>query len=102
MKIYNTLFFGLIFSTNIQAKSTNVEIRRTYSTDGYAQVKVVNNIKEQLACYVAIDGHKSKFRLPSLKASRWYKATSKHYDHTSFSVWCDLLEFYPQYKKYKY
>ncbi|MFT5757740.1 MAG: hypothetical protein ACI9LM_002476 [Alteromonadaceae bacterium] len=102
MKTYYALFVSLLFITNIQAKNTTIEIKHEYSIDGYAQVKVLNNIKEEQACYVAIDGYKSKFRLPALKASRWHKATSKHYDHTNFSVWCDLLAFYPQYKKYKY
>jgi len=102
MKSYYSLFIGLFFVTNTLAKNTHVEIKHSYTIDGYAQIKVLNNIKKELACYVAIDGHKSKFRLPPLKASQWHKATSKRYDHTNFSTWCDLIEFYPQYKKYKY
>jgi hypothetical protein len=102
MKNYFALFIALLFTTNTQAKNTNIEMVHGYSTDGYARIKVINNIKKELACYVAIDGHKSKFRLPSQKASRWYKANNKHYDHTNFSTWCGLIEFYPQYKKYKY
>jgi len=102
MKNYFALFIALLFSSNVQAKNTKIEIVHGYSTDGYARIKIISNIKKELACYVAIDGHKSKFRLPPHKASRWHKANSKHYDHTNFSTWCDLIEFYPQYKKYKY
>jgi len=102
MKIKLSLFISFLIITNVQAKNTNIEIKHSYTVDGYAQVKVLNNIRKELACYVAIDGHKSKFRLPPLKASRWHIANSKRYNHTNFSTWCDLLEFYPQYKKYKY
>jgi len=102
MNKYYILCLGLFLITDIQAKNTHVEIRHGYSTDGYAQVKVLNNIREELACYVAIDGHKSKFRLPPHKASQWHTANNRNYDHTNFSTWCDLIEFYPQYKKYKY
>jgi len=67
--------------------------------DGFAQVKVTNETIKPLACHVAIDGHKIRFKLQARQASQWYKANDKRYQHTDFSVWCDYLELHPKYNK---
>jgi hypothetical protein len=71
------------------------------SLDGFSRVKIKNNTTENLACYVAINGFKVKFRLLALRESKWYTATDKRFSYRSFSTWCDYLDFYPEYLKYK-
>lgn len=70
------------------------------SNDQYVRAKVVNKTKRELACYLAIDGYKIKFRLPPFQASKWYKANDKRYSYKNFSTWCDYIENHPEYKKY--
>ncbi|MFD2165770.1 hypothetical protein ACFSJY_05785 [Thalassotalea euphylliae] len=70
--------------------------------EGFVRIKVINETPKELACYVAIDGRKIKFRLPALAHSKWYKATDKRYTVKSFSTWCDYIEFHPEYRKYVY
>ena len=68
--------------------------------EGFVRAKVVNQTPRVLACYLAIDGHKIKFRLPARAHSRWFKATDKRFTPKSFSTWCDYIERYPEYQKY--
>ena len=67
---------------------------------GFIKAKIKNESAEKLACYIAIDGHKKKFRLSGNMESKWYAATDKRFTHKNFSIWCDYLEFYPQYQHY--
>ena len=69
--------------------------------NGFVKAKIKNETFEELACYIAIDGYKKKFRLSGQMESQWVTATDKRFSYTSFSTWCDNIEFYPQYKKYK-
>ena len=69
--------------------------------NGITEVRLHNETRRELACYVAIDGQKRKFRLLPLTYSNWYKANSPDFKHTDFSIWCDHIEFHPQYKKYR-
>ena len=64
------------------------------------RAKVINKTSLELACYLAIDGYKIKFRLPPFQASKWYKATDHRYNHRDFSTWCDDIKNYPEFKKY--
>lgn len=94
-----TLVFSLTFSAFTYAiPKIKTEFGRTL--DGHVRIKVINETNRQLACYVAIDGRKIKFRLPSMVHSRWYKATDKRFTVESFSTWCDYIELYPEYKNY--
>lgn len=68
--------------------------------DGYVRIKVINETREELACYVMVDGWKKKFRLPPNVHSRWYKATDKRFTVESFSTWCDYIALHPEYKRY--
>ena len=71
------------------------------SADGHVRVKIVNKMASTLACYIAIDGHKIKFRLLPLQASKWHSSTNKSYKYTDFSTWCGYIEQYPVYVEYK-
>ncbi|MGB1199959.1 MAG: hypothetical protein ACPG5R_00260 [Cognaticolwellia aestuarii] len=57
-----------------------------------------NETNRVLACYVAIDGRKIRFKLPAFAHSPWYKATDKRFTHKSFSTWCDYIEHHPEYQ----
>ncbi len=70
--------------------------------NSFVQVKVANETTRDLACYVAIDGYKIKFRLPALATSQWYKANDIRFDYSHFNIWCDYLAHYPEYKDYKH
>ena len=90
----------LFFMTFAQAKP-KITVITNYSLDNFARIKVLNETTHRLACYVAIDGFKIKFRLQPKRASIWFKANDTRFKPSSFSYWCDYLELYPQYKKYK-
>jgi len=70
-----------------------------FSLDGYARVKIINRTAVDLACFVAIDGHKIKFKLAALAESKWYKATDKRFKYTDFHTWCDYIELHPEYQQ---
>ncbi len=90
----------LILTSDVIAKpKTSIEHGR--SLEGYARVRINNLITKELACYVAIDGYKVKFRLPALNTSRWITATDTQFNHANFSTWCDYLELHPKYKEYR-
>jgi hypothetical protein len=90
----------LLITNNVHAKPKTKTIYGR-SLDGFARVKIKNNTTESLACYVAIDGYKIKFRLMALRESKWYTATDKGYNYRNFSTWCDFLALHPEYLKYK-
>jgi len=96
------LITALIFliSNAVQAKPKTKTIYG-HSLDGFARVKIKNNTTENLACYVAINGYKIKFRLAALRESKWYTATDKRLSYKNFSTWCDYLSLNPEYLKYK-
>jgi len=98
MVLYFIISSSLSFNVSALPK---IKITRDTTAEGIPRIKVKNETVLTLACYVAIDGYKKKFLLMPFTVSRWYFATSKHYDHTSFSTWCDSLEFYPEYEKYR-
>jgi len=92
--------FTFLITDAAQAKP---KTKTTYgkSLDGFARVKIKNNTTQNLACYIAINGYKVKFRLPSLRESKWYTATDKRFSYRNFSTWCDYLALHPEYLKYK-
>ena len=69
-------------------------------SNGFARIKIKNETFEPLACYVAIDGHKVKFKLQGQSSSRWISATDKRFNYQNFSSWCDYLELHPNYQAY--
>ena len=71
-----------------------------YSLDGFVRVKIKNQTTQALACWVAIDGFKLKFRLPALTESQWYTSKDKRYTYANFSTWCDYINLYHEYEKY--
>ncbi|GHE95721.1 hypothetical protein [Thalassotalea profundi] len=94
------LLIGLLFSYPVSSKpKTTTLFAKT--PEGFIKAKIKNETFEELACYIAIDGFKKKFRLSGNMESKWVAATDKRFAYTSFSTWCDYIEFYPQYKKYK-
>ena len=96
------IFIGILlcFITFAHAKP-KITVTTNYGLDNFARIKIINETNNKLACYVAIDGFKIKFRLQPKRASRWFKASDTRFKPSSFSYWCDYLELYPKYKKYK-
>ena len=74
-----------------------ITIKHDRNRVGLARVQIMNETLRTLACYVAIDGHKIKFKLTARQNSRWYKATDVRFNHTHFSTWCDYIELHPEY-----
>jgi hypothetical protein len=94
-------FTAFIFSiTSIVHAKPKTKTMYGHNADGFAQVKIKNNTTESLACYIAIDGYKIKFRLPALRQSKWYTATDKGFSYSNFSTWCGFLSLHPEYAKY--
>ena len=94
-----TVIFLLAFEVNAMPK---IKIVHDRNTQDYARVRVTNETREELLCYVAIDGYKIKFRLPPLNSSKWYKATDTRFNASHFSIWCDYMDLYPQYQKKRF
>jgi hypothetical protein len=90
----------VLFVTNMAQAKTKTKTIYGRNLDGFTQVKVKNNTTESLACFVAIDGFKVKFRLPAFRQSKWYTASDKRFSYKNFSTWCDFLTLYPEYSKY--
>jgi hypothetical protein len=107
MKIMKNLLITLFLSvfilliTNIVQAKPKTKTFYGRSLDGFAQVKIKNNTTESLACYVAIDGFKIKFRLLALRESKWYTTNDKRFEYHNFSTWCDYLTLHPEYLRYK-
>lgn len=77
-----------------------IKIKYGYTLDGFARIQVKNETTTELACWVAIDGFKRKFRLPALTNSLWIETNDKRYTYADLKTWCDYIEFHPSYKKY--
>jgi len=98
--IYVTnLAFLSLFSLPVNALP-KINVEHKTNLQGIPSVKITNETTLTLACYVAIDGYKKRFALQPFASSKWFSATSSTYEHTSFSTWCDSIEFHPKYKKY--
>ena len=80
----------LLVSFNVMSHPKTLEKHRR-NAKGFAEVQVINNTRVTLLCYVAIDGHKIRFRLQPRQPSTWYAATHKGYNYKNFSIRCDYL-----------
>ncbi len=99
IKKYLCLFF-LLFSPLIFAlPKISVSYGETF--DGFSRVKIKNETLVPLACFVAIDGHKTKFQLRARSTSDWFTSTDTRFNYQNFSTWCDYLDIHPEYKAYK-
>ncbi|WP_440876984.1 hypothetical protein [Thalassotalea sp. PLHSN55] len=78
-----------------------ITVTKRLNIEGITEVQIYNETRKELACYVAIDGQKRKFRLLPFTSSDWYKSNSPAFKHTDYSTWCDYIEFHPRYKQYK-
>jgi len=96
--IHYSLISVLILFSSTVISMPKITVNKRVNQEGYLVVTVKNNTQEPLACYVAINGQKIRFKLISLATSKPYKTTSKAQDHTDISTWCDYLEFHPRYK----
>jgi len=91
------LLFVISFIVESKPKT---KISYGYSLDGFARIQVKNETTENLACWIAIDGYKKKFRLPAMSTSQWITTNNKRYTYASFSTWCDYIDLHPEYKNY--
>ncbi len=74
-------------------------VKHQRNAENLAEIQVINQTTKALICYVAIDGHKIRFRLQPRQPSKWYRATDPRFNHKDFSTWCDYLSLYPKYQK---
>jgi hypothetical protein len=97
------LSFGLalfLMSLLVQAKpKTTITYGKTL--DGFFRAQVKNETNVALACYIALDGFKTKFQLPRKTTSRWVATNDKRFGVSDFSIWCDYLDIFPEYKQYR-
>ena len=91
----------LLFATLQIEGKPHTSIVYSKSVDGHVRVKIVNKMASTLACYIAIDGHKIKFRLLPMQDSQWHSSTNKAYKYTNFSTWRGYIEQYPAYAEYQ-
>ncbi len=102
-KLITAKFSGLLVAISVSGlvlAMPKITVTKRINLQGFTEVRLHNETRKELACYVAIDGQKRKFRLLPLTSSDWYKADSPAYKHTDFSTWCDFIEFHPRYKNY--
>ena len=91
-------FSLLLLSTTSALAMPKINIKHQRNAKDFAEVQVNNLTMDHLICYVAIDGHKLRFRLQAMAYSKWYTATDTRFNHTNFSVWCDYLKLHPNYQ----
>lgn len=101
MKIIKYFYFALIFISPLIMALPKVTLTFGESLNGFTRVKIKNETFEPLACFVAIDGHKTKFQLRAKSTSNWITTTDKRFNYKHFSTWCDYLDVYPQYRIYQ-
>ena len=92
---------ALCFFSVSSIAAPKINILTRLNNDKFTQVRITNGTLKELACYVAIDGFKRKFTLLPKDSSEWYTATDVRYKYSDFRTWCDFIEFYPEYQKYK-
>lgn len=91
------LIILVAFSVEARPKTKTVY---GYSLEGYPRIQLKNETIKELACSVAVDGFKKKFRLPPYTTSQWFTLKDKRYTYSSFSTWCDYIDRHPEYKQY--
>lgn len=105
LKLLSLFIFLLSFSLLLVSFSSfskpKITILHGNNLEGFARTQVKNETSKELACWVAIDGFKQKFRLPPATTSQWFTANDKRFTYSNFSTWCDFIEFYPKYKNYR-
>ena len=97
--MYLSLSSLTLISFDLHARP-KTKVIHGHNLEGFARAKVKNETIKELACWVAIDGHKYKFRLPAYSESKWFTAREKDFSYAHFSHWCDYIEFHPSYQKY--
>jgi len=93
--------FVLLLMPNISQAIPKIRTEFGRSADDKVRIKIHNETRRELACYIAINGTKTKFRLVRFSQSKWYKATDTRTNYKQFSTWCDYIEHHPEYKKYQ-
>ena len=99
MKIKFILCLILLVLSFASIAKPKISLKYQRNAKNLAEIQVINQTTEALLCYVAIDGHKIKFKLRSRQSSKWYRATDPSFNHQSFSTWCDYLSLHPQFQK---
>jgi len=74
-------------------------VKHQRNAKNLAEIQLINQTAKALICYVAIDGHKIRFRLQPRQPSKWYQATEPSFNHKNFSAWCDYLSLHPEFQK---
>ncbi len=101
--MHNKIFYLMIaslFTVGAYAKPL-ITVHKSIDANKFAQVKITNETIQELACYVAIDGRKIRFRLLPHRTTRWFKANDTRFVLSAISTWCDFIELYPNFKKFK-
>ena len=101
--MHNKIFYLIIaslFTVGVYAKP-KITVHKSFDTNNFAQIKITNETIKELACYVAIDGQKIRFRLLPRRNTRWFKANDTRFPLSAISTWCDFIELYPHFKKFK-
>ncbi len=98
MRIKFLLYLLLLAVSFTSVAKPKVLIKHQRNEKNLAEIQIINKTAKALICYVAVDGHKIKFRLQPRQPSQWYRATDPSFDYKSFSTWCDYLSLYPQYQ----
>jgi len=88
------LFIPFLMLTSLFSQAMpKITVSNDINQQQFVRIKVKNDTRSVIGCYVAIDGYKKKFKLTALAESKWYKATDRRFKYTDFSVWCDYIEY---------
>jgi len=92
------LYFILLTVSFTSIAKPKFLVKHQRNEKNLAEIQIINQTTKALICYVAIDGHKIRFRLQPRQPSKWYRATDPSFNHKNFSTWCDYLSLHPQYQ----
>jgi hypothetical protein len=100
MNIFKYFCTVLLIISPISWGLPKVVVAYNKTTAGITQVRIENKTAGILACFVAIDGFKTKFQLRARARTQWISATDTRFNYRNFSTWCDYLDIHPKYKAY--
>ncbi|MGB1263732.1 MAG: hypothetical protein ACPG52_12540, partial [Cognaticolwellia sp.] len=81
MAIIKFFSVALLLTSPVVMALPKITVTFGESPNGFTRVKIKNDTTEPLACFVAIDGHKSKFQLNRRAISGWFTATDKAFNY---------------------
>lgn len=98
MRIKALLYLILLTLSFASLAKPKILVKYQRNVKNFQEIQVVNQTAKQLICYIAVDGHKIRFKLQPRQPSKWYQATDPTFNPQNVSTWCDYLSLHTKYQ----